>query len=139
MGNITRRIVLGLAGIAGVGALAFGGSLAACRLVPRNSPGFFAYLSEIARDQAARRIGRAMVGSGHVSGDLEAIAARITQRPLIREAFATGCPRTRRRLVQDQCAADFRDGRMVSVEGWVLSETEAELCAAAWIADGRTA
>ncbi|MFJ5488061.1 hypothetical protein ACIKTA_10775, partial [Hansschlegelia beijingensis] len=58
------------------------------------------------------------------------VAAALTERPLMRRAIGEECPTTRRTLVQDQCAQDFADDRTVVVDGWVLSETEASLCAA---------
>jgi len=139
MGKITRRLALGVAGVAGLGAVAYGASLAACRFVPRNHPDFFALIATVPKDRATRHIGRAMVASGHAPADLGALAVRVSARPLIRTALATDCPTTRKRLVQDQCSADFAEGRMVSVDGWLLSETEAELCAAAWIAETQIA
>ncbi|WP_436642828.1 hypothetical protein [Microbaculum sp. FT89] len=139
MGKITRRLAIGLTGIVGIGAVAYGGSLFACRFVPRKHPDFFALLNAVPDNAAARRIGRAIVAAGHAPADFDRLAALISQRPLIRTALSTDCPTTRKRLVQDQCSADFADGRMVSVDGWILSETEANLCAAAWLAEGETA
>lgn len=138
-GKITRRLALGVAGLAGLGVLAYGGSLVACRFVPRNRPDFFALIANVPKDAASRRVGAAMVGSGHAPADVDAIARLVSERPLIRTALQTDCPTTRRQLVRDQCSADFAEGRMVSVDGWLLSETEAHLCAAAWIADGQLA
>ena len=138
MGKITRRVALGIAGLFGVGVVAYSGTLVACRFVPRKHPSFFALLDTVPGDETARRVGRAMVASGHAPSDLKELAAAISERPHIRTALKTECPATRKRLVQDQCRADFSEGRMVSVEGWLLSQTEASLCAAAWLADGRT-
>lgn len=138
MGKITRRLAIGFAGIVGVGAAAYGGSLFACRFVPRKHPDFFALLDNVPGDAAARRIGRALVAAGHAPADFDHLAALVSQRPLIRTALSTDCPTTRKRLVQDQCGADFAEGRMVSVDGWILSETEANLCAAAWLAESET-
>lgn len=139
MGKVTRRLAIGLGGTVALGAAVYGSSLAACRFVPRKHPDFFALLDAVPNDPAARRVGMAIVGSGRVPADLDRLAALVCERPLIRTALATGCPTTRIRLVQDQCSKEFAEGRMVSVEGWVLSETEAELCAAAWLAEGITA
>ena len=131
--------MLGFGGAAGALALVYGGSLAACRFVPRKRPKFFALLDTVPDSDTARRIGKVMVASGHAPGDFDRVAALVSERPLIATALQTTCPTTRRHLVQDQCATDFAEGRMVSVEGWVLSETEARLCAAAWLAETRVA
>lgn len=129
--RITRRLALGILGLAGLGAVAYGSSLAACRFVARNRPDFFALLDAVPDHASGRRVGQAMLASGHAPRDLARIAARLEERPLIRTALATGCPATRRGLVRAQCRADFAEGRMVAVDGWLLSRTEAELCAAA--------
>jgi len=139
MGKITRRVALGIAGLAGLGIVVYGGALVACRFVPRKRPDFFALLDAVPDIPAARRIGRAVVLSGHAPSDLKDLADRIAGREHIRTALSTGCPTTRKRLVQAQCGADFSEGRMVSVDGWLLSETEADFCAAAWLARGYTA
>ncbi len=138
MGRITRRLALGIAGVAGFGVVAYGGTLVACRFVPRKHPSFFALLDAVPDDETARRVGKAMVASGHAPSDLRDLATLLSERPHIRAALVTDCPATRKRLVQTQCRADFAEGRMVSVEGWLLSQTEADLCAAAWLAGGRT-
>ncbi len=41
---------------------------------------------------------------------------------------------TRRRLLAAQQREDFEQGRVVNVQGWILSETEARLCALAALA-----
>lgn len=132
--RITRRLALGALAVVGLGAAAYGSSLAACGLVKRNRPDFFALLDAVPDDDASRRVGRAMLASGQASRELSRLAASLGERPLIRAALDSGCPDTRRALVQAQCRADFVEGRMVAVDGWVLSRTEAELCAAAGIA-----
>lgn len=130
MGKITRRLLLGTAGAAVLGGVAYGGSRIACRFVPRNHPDFFSLLDIVPDDVAARRIGRLAIDADGVGARVEAIAATLAEKPLIREALATDCPTSRKALVQDACAADFADSRTVVVNGWVLSETEANLCAA---------
>lgn len=130
MGKLTRRALLGSAAAVALGGVAYGGSRLACLAVKRNHPDFFS-LIDVAPDGAlARRLGAVALAERSVPADLKALAASLEDRPLIREALATGCPTTRKGLVQDACAADFAEGRSVVVDGWVLSETEANLCAA---------
>jgi hypothetical protein len=43
-------------------------------------------------------------------------------------------PALARRELQRAGAQDFALGRVVRVDGWVLSRTEARLCAAVWLA-----
>ncbi len=128
--SITRRLLLGTAGVAAFGAVGYIGSRGVCRFVPRNHPNFFSLLEMVPQEPAPLRIGAAALAGGELPADLGALAERLGARPLIREALATDCPTTRRSLVQDQCATDFAEGRTMVVDGWVLSETEASLCAA---------
>lgn len=130
MGRITRRLMLGSAGAALLGGAAYGGSLFACRFVPRNHPDFFSLLDVAPDDDAARRVGRLALAADVVPGDLRGLAEALTERPLIQSAMSAGCAATRAEYVRDQCAVDFREGRIVVLDGWLLSETEASLCAA---------
>jgi hypothetical protein len=130
MGHITRRLLLASAGTVALGSIAYGGSRFACQFVPRNHPDFFSLLDMVPDGPATRRVGRAALALGRLPGDMEGIAVRLGTQPFFRAALASDCPTTRRQLVQDQCAQDFAAGRTVTVDGWVLSETEAGLCAA---------
>lgn len=128
MGKITRRLLLGTAGAAVLGGVAYGGSRIACRFVPRNHPDFFSLLDVAPDDAAAREVGRLAMAGG-APGDLAGLEAALTKRPLVVAALGESCPTTRRTLLQDQCALDFAEGRIVEIDGWLLSETEARLCA----------
>lgn len=134
MGNITRRLLLGSVGVAALGGVAYGGSRVACRFVPRNHPDFFSLIDLVPDEPIARRIGGLALGARSGPADLASLASSLRERPLIRKALATDCPTTRRGLVQDACASDFSEGRTTIVDGWLLSETEASLCAARTLA-----
>jgi hypothetical protein len=43
----------------------------------------------------------------------------------------------RRRALRRESARDFAEGRVVRVDGWILSRTEARLCAAVWLGASR--
>jgi len=130
MGTFTRRALLSSAGVAALGAVAYGGSRFGCAFVPRNHPDFFSLLDMAPDAPIARRIGQQALGLASLPNDLEGFASALGDRALIREAMAEDCPTARQTLVQDQCALDFTNERTVIVDGWVLSETEASLCAA---------
>ena len=130
MGTFTRRALLGSVGVLALGGAAYGGARVACRFVPRNHPDFFSLLDMAPDGALARRIGEGAVANERLAADFEGFSAALRARPLIAEALATDCPTTRRTLVQDQCAVDFAERRTVVIDGWVLSETEANLCAA---------
>lgn len=128
MNTVTRRAAVAFIGLAGAGAFAYGGSWVACRFVDRSQADFFALLDMVPDTASARLVGERMLASG---GDPAALIARLSGREGVRKALATGCPQTREALVRGQCAKDFAARRTVTIEGWVLSQTEAELCAAA--------
>lgn len=130
MGTITRRLLLSSVGAVALGGLTYGGSRVACRFVPRNHPDFFSLIDGVPDTAITRRIGALALGAGSVPGDLRSLASTLSERPLVREALGADCPTIRKGLVQDACAADFADRRTVLIDGWVLSETEAALCAA---------
>jgi hypothetical protein len=137
MARITRRLLLGSAGLAALGGAAYGVSRIACSFVPRNHPDFFSLLDLAPDDEAARRIGRlALAAADGPPGDLVGLAEALAGRSLTRAALAESCPTTRAGLVKDQCALDFAEGRVVVLDGWLLSRTEAELCAAKTLCGG---
>lgn len=132
MGRLTRRALLASAA---AGVLAYGGSRLACRYVPRHHPDFFALLDLAPDGDAARELGRLALAQTRVPGSLAWLDAAMRERPLLRAALAESCPTSRARLVQDQCAIDFAQGRTIRLDGWVLSETEAAICAGRVLAD----
>jgi hypothetical protein len=79
---------------------------------------------------ATRRVGELALASLDGRPGAWALRGALEARPQLRAALAEECPTARLRLVQDQCALDFAEGRIVSLDGWLLSETEAGLCAA---------
>ncbi len=127
---LTRRLLLGSAGVVALGAAIYGGSRAACSFVPRNHPDFFSLLDIVPDDAAARRFGRLAIEAGLAPDGLSGLGERLAERPLVWAAIAETCPTTRAGLLRDGCAADFAQDRVVTLDGWVLSETEAALCAA---------
>jgi hypothetical protein len=129
MAAVTRRLLLGSVGLAILGGAAYGASRVACRFVPRNHPDFFSLLELAPDGEASRRVGEALLSQSDTSLDLPRLASALARRPFTRAAMAETCPTTRAALVKDQCALDFTEGRIVSVDGWLLSETEAALCA----------
>jgi hypothetical protein len=74
--------------------------------------------------EAAARIGRARLAAAPDEGDLDGVL-RLLNVPEGVDAARTLEARRR---------ADFRDGRTVRVDGWVLSRTEACLCVLAALA-----
>ncbi|KKB07049.1 hypothetical protein VE25_19560 [Devosia geojensis] len=101
-----------------------------CRNVSRNTPDFFASLGDESVFGAARAVGR-QVKRLHPDFGTETMLARFYgERPLLLEAAEETCLDTRKAMLQSQCGEDFSNGRCLVVDGWVISETEAQLCAA---------
>ena len=97
------------------------GGLAACLATPAAKPEP-ALLSLFRDKQAAARLGRAYL-EGRPSADLASL-----EWPSLPAGGAL------RRRVARQIRADFAAGRVVCVQGWLLSETEARICAMAALA-----
>lgn len=129
MARLTRRLLLGSAGIAVVGGAVYGSSRYACAFVPRNHPDFFSLLDMAPEGDAAQRIGRLALASDALPSSLPEIVGALGDRALTRAALSETCPTTRTELVREQCALDFNEGRIVVLDGWLLSETEANICA----------
>ena len=58
------------------------------------------------------------------------MSRRVLPSASVRRRFLAAGDRRRRRIVERRVADDFEAGRVVVVDGWVLSRTEAALCAA---------
>lgn len=71
-------------------------------------------------DDSAAEIGRWLISHGLMPADRDVVSADLQS--------AWGAAATRKAV-----EADFGAGRVVSVEGWFISETEARLCALAAI------
>ncbi|PLX36527.1 MAG: hypothetical protein C0606_14720 [Hyphomicrobiales bacterium] len=131
MSKLTRRVFLGLAGVGTIAVVGYGGTLLACRFVPRNTPDFFAGLDDEALRAAARGVGERVLAMHPELIEDVALDRFLEARPLLQTAANATCPGDRRSLLQDQCAADFAAGEVRVLDGWVLSETEIRLCGAA--------
>jgi hypothetical protein len=80
--------------------------------------------------ESAKVIGQAYLRNVPEEAEVSQLAAGIcsfqTERPT---AFTTAAPEQCRALLLQQQRQDFAHGRVVKVEGWILSQTEARLCA----------
>jgi hypothetical protein len=119
--QIARRMLVRLLGLAGVAAAVTPGAAYALPRLPTTGR-----LVALLADQAsARQVGRAYLKAMPADSDraqlLSQLAARLDHDPS-RETYAACCRR------------DFAEGRTVTVNGWVLSQTEARLCALAALA-----
>jgi hypothetical protein len=86
----------------------------------------------------ARAIGaeyvRGRPGERTAAALVDAIARSV---PGGRSVLATASARTLRALLAERTRADFAEGKTVLLRRWILSETEARLCALATVSRGR--
>jgi hypothetical protein len=119
--QVARRMLLRILGLAGI-TLALGPRAAHAVPAPPRLGQFTVLLADAA---SARHVGRAYLQ--HVPGDadrghlLVQLRARFDDKPSREKLMAC-------------CREDFAAGRTVTVNGWVLSQTEARLCALAALA-----
>ncbi|WP_029041137.1 hypothetical protein [Cucumibacter marinus] len=130
MGKWTRRGLIGAGGLLAITGVAYGGGLLACRMVPRHTPDFFASLPGMDHD-ALRTIGQSVLRDHPGLARPGAATRLLTAKAGIERAIGTDCPQTRMTMVQEECRADFAAGRIVLVDGWMISETEALISAEA--------
>jgi hypothetical protein len=126
-------MLLGLSALAGATGLTYVGSLAACRLIPRRRQGFFALLDDLPNADVIRNSGARTARALGLSNAGRIADHLLARKPVLRAAVKQTCPQTRLAMIQGQCCEDFAAGQFVTVDGWVLSETEAGLSAAAWL------
>jgi hypothetical protein len=86
----------------------------------------------LAHEESARAVGREYLQAASAERSQEILTARVAARlPGGLRTAATASDRRLRELLLGAVAEDFRDLRTVEVQGWVLAETEARLCALA--------
>jgi hypothetical protein len=131
-----RRFLAGLAGF-GLAALAGGGLTFVLRRSARTRPGDVV-VALLPHGRSAVAVGRAYLAARPQEADVERLASELelpadlpdleSQAGLATLVALAGSLSSRHR-------ADFREGRVVELEGWVLSETELRLAALAALGD----
>jgi hypothetical protein len=115
--RLTRRACgLGLLGL-------LGSLLGMAPAAPRPAAVPRALLALVRRPESARVVGRAYLGRHPEEADAARLAALLERQLRERGAASLG-ERVARRVRQD-----FAEGATVHVKGWILSRTEARLCA----------
>ncbi len=85
--------------------------------------------------ESAIKIGQAYLRNAPAEADVNRLIELVSlSQPEHRLELAHAQVARRRELLVRQQREDFRCGRIVKVEGWILSETEARLCALAALA-----
>ena len=116
--EIARRGLMRILGLAGVAA-ALCPQAASALPLPSPVRRLTGLLADVA---SARQVGQAYLQGTPGDADRDSLMAQLVARlqgDLSRETLVA-C-----------CRADFADGRTVMVNGWMLSQTEARLCALA--------
>jgi hypothetical protein len=120
-----------------LGALALGGTFwAACAgqarawLQPAGGrPAAARLLAGLARPDSAAVVGRAYLASYPAEADRDRLATRLDQALRCQDCDPAQARADQlRAALARQIRADFAAARVVRVDGWVLSETEARLC-----------
>ena len=122
---VTRRQALGC--LAALAALPLPGSVACGRELDP------ARLVVLRRDRhSATQLGRAWLALQSPTPSAAALVARICAE---HECASLDDDEQLHRVVTEQHRADFAEGRLVSLDGWLLTETEVALYALVAIAD----
>jgi hypothetical protein len=131
MAKMSRRVLLGAGGVLAAGVAIYGAGLIGCRFVDRNVPDFFAAIEPLdgVDPEVLRTVGIAVVAAYPQYGSPGYAHAKLAGKPHTAAAMATSCPIERLVQFQTQCCDDFDDDRFLVVDGWIISETEAALCA----------
>jgi hypothetical protein len=128
-GRYSRRAFLA-ASLLGGGALVAGGSAIAVRWTGERT---VRRLLGLFTDRAALRpVGAAYLKAVPAESDRAKLERLLLQDLGLEARFAS--PEELGRLVADRIRDDFAEDRVAQVEGWVLSRTEARLCALAALA-----
>jgi hypothetical protein len=131
--KIGRRRVVRTLGFAGL-TLALGprvgraGALSGDTHVPLNG-----WLKSMIADlESARRVGQVYLQKAPEEADRDRLLTQLY--PGLAPARHTRSPAAWRQSYAAKCRRDFAEGHTVRVDGWVLSQTEARLCALAALA-----
>lgn len=127
--GVSRRQVLVLAGVVGVG-----GIVTAVALAGRSSAlpaDLAANLAQLPGSEQLRRIGDAVLATDSVERDVTALCAAVAPSGIDDPvAWCTDtAPASITEHVHDASSGDFVSGEVLVVEGWRLSRTEAALAA----------
>jgi hypothetical protein len=88
-------------------------------------------MQAIGHRRSARAVGRAYLATAPQERSIERLIALLTGDRLPSDRVLNADAKALRAHVQEALSEDFAAGRTVSVRGWMLSLTEARLCALA--------
>lgn len=120
---------------AGLGASLAWRSVSSWPFLPASSSPSQRLAGLLAHTESARVVGREYLRAIPAEGSRAALTTRIAARlPGGLETVETASDRRLRELLLRATLADFEHERTVLLDGWVLSQTEARLCALAAMA-----
>jgi hypothetical protein len=126
--RIRRRKFLGALALGGIWA-AWAGQARAWLPAAGNWTAAPRLLAVLDRPESAAAVGRAYLASHPGEADRDRLAARLDQAVRCQDCDpARARTEQLREALAGQIRADFAAARVVTVDGWVLSETEARLC-----------
>jgi hypothetical protein len=104
-----------------LGMIALAGVASTPALLPRWRDNLHDLAALFRHPESARRIGEHLLARGTAALDRSA--------PLRLKLAATDSREARRLALRQQAMRDYAEGNIVLVDGWLLSRTEAQLCA----------
>jgi hypothetical protein len=131
--HLDRRSVVQTLGVAGL-TLAVGPGAGYGKALPGTADAPLArWLKCMVADlESARRVGQVYLQKAPEEADRDRLLMQIF--PELTPARQIDSPAAWRRAYTAKCRQDFAEGQTVRIDGWVLSLTEARLCALAAIA-----
>jgi hypothetical protein len=127
-----RRGFLGAVALGGALWAAWAGQARAWLQLAGATPAEARLLAVLARPDSAAAVGRAYLAGHPAEADRARLAAGLAEAARCQDCDPAQAPAERlRAALARPIRADFAAARVVRVDGWVLSATEARLCALA--------
>ena len=124
-----RRRFLGALALGGTLWAAWAGQARAWLPAADRRPDAASVLAVLGRPDSAAVVGRAYLAGHPAEADRDRLAARLDQALRCQGCDPARAPTDQlRTALAGQIRADFAAAQVVTVDGWVLSETEARLC-----------
>jgi hypothetical protein len=135
---LRRREFLQRLGTGALSALALSGAVSASLSCARSGDPLLDVLSRLFDDpDGARAVGAAYLAQAPAEADREQLLVLLTgDRVAAYRELAVADPAGLLERVRAQHREDFEAGRVASVAGWILSHTEARLCAVETVLNG---
>lgn len=123
-----RRLFIAASGL-GISALAFSALALFDDLFSRNSYARPVFLSQLCDDETLRLLGRAYINLTPEGRRKEILMKHLYGKPVDARSLRQNDIRSMHEQVENAIRKDFNAGSTVTLNGWILSVTEARQCA----------